>query len=130
MIIVKRFLYILLGIVFLASACTNDATQEKKINTEELLTGRWELRQAIRNNKPAPTMEGTYFDFSTDKSLTTNMMGSDETSTFALQENQVIADNGGLKTTYHIDKITSDSLVLLTTIRGFNFDMTFMKKQE
>ena len=75
-------------------------------------------------------MEGTYFEFKQDNSLTTNMMGSDATAAYTLTEKTIGHTNNGMSTTYQIEKVTQDSLILTTSIRGFDFTLTMLSAEE
>ncbi len=127
-----KHITLFLALVFMSTtACTDDASStENKVPVASLLIGHWELDQAIRNGKVAPTMEGTYFTFNDNNSMRSNMMGSDQASVYNLNDRVITQSSNGVKTEYLVENITSDSLRLTTTIQGFNFDLSMLKAEK
>lgn len=126
----KNTLLIIVGMCLstvLFQACT--ANQETGPSTQQLLEGRWELDSASKNGNPTAMLEGAYFEFTLESKMTTNLLGSDETSPFALKD-KIIQQKSFATLNYEIKKLNTDSLQLLTTIQKVNFDLLLLKKTD
>lgn len=93
------------------------------------LLGRWELQKALRNQKETGNLDGTFFAFREDGKMTTNLTGSEITTDYGLQKNEII-QKGAQATNYQIKSFTDSTLVLVTTMRGIEFQVELVRAPE
>ncbi|MCB0548618.1 MAG: lipocalin family protein [Phaeodactylibacter sp.] len=118
---------LLLSIVLLPVACGNEPEGQ-----QELLLGRWELRQATRNGSPTESLSELYFVFNADGSMNTNLPvpGMSEETKYKLDGRNIYQYSDGLpdELSYFIDEISDSTLVLSTEIRNFRFNFVLEKQ--
>lgn len=107
----------------LVQGCQNEDEQIR-----QLLTGRWELSRAFRNDKSTETLKGTYFVFSAAGKMETNLpVGADAPASFEIRKDRIIEQQSPQKIQYLIKEISDTALVLGLELRGIRFDM-FLKR--
>ena len=103
--------------------CQNEDEQIR-----QMLTGRWELSRAFRNDRATETLKGTYFVFSAAGKMETNLpVGADAPATFTIRKDKIIEQQSPQKIKYLIKEISDTALVLGLELRGIRFDM-FLKR--
>ena len=108
---------LLLSLVsFSISSCKN----EPKINKDDLL-GRWEIREAYRNEKKSEDLMGLFFEFFGDGKMLTNISGATTESLYELKKQTLMQRGGDMDADYEITSLNDTSLVLVTTLREYNF---------
>ncbi len=113
---------LLCSVVFIACG-------SNEVKSQASLTGRWELRKAFRNQKETGNLVGTYFKFGTDGTMETNLTGSEESAEFSLQKNEIL-QKGTPPIKYLIQASDDSSLVLITTMRGIEFELQLARAPE
>lgn len=115
---VNQLLFV--AVLFLCAACGNDTTINKQ---KELLTGRWNLVEGQRNGKVTESLRDTYFEFTGDNSMSTNLpIKGGLNSTYEIEDDLIVQTiNNDLTIKYTIDELTPSILKLSTKIRGFDF---------
>lgn len=111
-----------LFIAMLLFACGN----EEKFDQNTLL-GHWELVNATRDGRRAPSVEGAYFDFMEDGALQTNIASSPETATYKLEGMVIQQRESRFEIDYTIEELTDTTLVLTTELRNAQFRF-FLRK--
>lgn len=124
----KANLILTLIISFLGTLASCVTETKKPDNTVNLIQGKWELSKATRNGNIAPTLQGAFFEFMSDK-MTTNFTGSEETTDFSYSDGKLNQTGGANNIEYIIDLVTNDSLMLSTNIRGYDFKMLLLKNE-
>ncbi len=110
----------LLGLV---QGCQNEDEQIR-----QMLTGRWELSRAFRNDKSTETLKGTFFVFSATGKMETNLpVGADAPAPYKIRKDRIIEQQSPRKIKYLIKEISDTALVLGLELRGIRFDM-FLKR--
>ncbi len=104
-------------------ACQTRNTAE----TAQMLVGRWELVQALRNGNPTESLAELYFEFTADGKLLTNIAGMPEEGTYELKEEQLLQRNTQLDADYTIEEIADSNLTLTTNLRGYAFRFDLKK---
>jgi len=102
-------------------------TEPKAPSTAELIEGKWAIQQGFRNGQRANSLEGLFFEFKPDNQMVSNMFGTEETSTYALNE-MFLTQTGSQEIKYNINKLTEDQLILSTKIQGFDFRLILKKE--
>ena len=117
---------LVLGILllFLAS-CSFDQTEDQKA----LLVGHWDLVEGKRNDKITESLAGTYFEFTQEGKMSTNLpIKGAINSPYVIEENVIIQTIvNDIKIKYAIKELTPTSLILSTNLRGFDFDFSMEK---
>ena len=103
-------------------ACGN----EEKFSQNALL-GNWELVNATRDGRRAPSVEGAYFNFLEDGTLQTNIASSPETATYKVEGMVIQQRESRFEIDYTIEELTDTSLVLITELRNAQFRF-FLKR--
>jgi len=92
-----------------------------------MLTGRWELFKALRNQKATETLDGTYFTFSDAGKMATNLpVGPEGECDFELSGAQV-KQKSAKPLTYNIVELSDSLLTLRIELRGMPFEL-FMRR--
>ncbi len=96
-------------------ACRRDV-QVKADN----LQGRWIVQEAYRNEVLTKTLENAYFEFNTESAMSTNLWPDALEISYAIDGNMLLQKSEEV-VTYTIQKLTTDSLELSSTIRNYRF---------
>ncbi len=87
------------------------------------LQGRWELTRGFRNQRETQTLIGTYFLFSADGKLTTNLpIGIEAPLPYEIAQNTIRHQTSPI-TTYEVLQHTDSTLVLSLSLRGLPFEL-------
>ncbi|MFN7118823.1 MAG: hypothetical protein ACK4TA_18635 [Saprospiraceae bacterium] len=113
---------LILGTISLFACNTNNTAE-----TAQLLVGRWELVQALRNGSPTESLAELYFEFTADGKLMTNITGVPEEGTYELKKEQLLQRNTQIDADYTIEEIADSSLTLTTNLRGYSFQFDLKK---
>ncbi len=118
-----KLITILVTILFIC-ACT-----EEKSEFEDQVYGRWELKEALRNDRPAASLENIFFEFYDDGKMITNfnISGDVESSDYKIVGNRIRQKNDELSPEYIIDEVDDSTLVITTELRNFDFRLTLRK---
>lgn len=97
-------------------------------NNLELLLGKWELKQAFRNERPTESLDDLYMEFFENGQLKTNLMGTEEMYEFDYEKGKVIQKSIHIEpVTYTIESISDSSLILTTSLKNYNFRFVMNK---
>lgn len=102
--------------------------KEKPLLITDLLPGYWELIDAKRNGKDVPSLKGAYFEFDTNKTISTNWSGQQVVSSYHIDGNAIVyqAENKDQKLDFTIN--SQDTLQFTTIMRKiWNFEFTLVK---
>ena len=117
--------HIKLLLFFLASGLLFAACEDNKPDYSQLLPGYWTLSTAERNGEPTQTLEGTWFEFTDDQRVMTNMpVGSSDGYPFELVDKK-IHQKSPMEIVYKIQDISENSLTLKLEARGMEFLLSF-----
>ena len=106
------------------SACGNN--EQFSQNT---LLGSWEVANATRDGRRAPSVEGLYFTFFEDGTLQTNIASSAETAMYKIDGMIIQQRESRFEIDYTIEELSDSSLVLTTELRNAFFRF-FLRKAE
>lgn len=114
---------------FLLMSCGNDGVATKQKN---LLIGHWDLAEGQRNGKVTESLRGTYFEFTEEGKMSTNLPIKG-----GIDSPYVIADGvitqtiiNGIEINYNIVELNEQTLKLTTTLRGFDFVFDLAKEEK
>ncbi|NJL74993.1 MAG: hypothetical protein HC892_08135 [Saprospiraceae bacterium] len=107
-------------------ACTSE--QKTDINTENLV-GRWQLKQAFRNEQPIETMSDLYFSFTTEGNMETNMPTGEGAATYSVSGDKIEQRNDQSQLEYRIEELTETTLILNTQVENFRFRFAMEKTE-
>ncbi len=91
------------------------------------LNGRWEIQEARRNGRVTQSLEGAFFEFRSDGSMLTNLMGKEEEHPYELQQKGILQKSQPKDILYKIDELSDSKLGLSMTIRKFDFQLKLDK---
>jgi hypothetical protein len=118
----------LFGMAFCALLIS--CNSEVVVKNKAMLTGRWELYKALRNQKATETLDGTYFTFSDAGKMATNLpVGPEGECDFELSANQ-IKQKSAKPLTYNIVELSDSTLTLSIELRGMPFELFMHRAAE
>jgi len=100
-------------------ACGGDSVADQ----QNLLTGHWDLKEGQRNGKVTESLRGTYFEFTSEGKMSTNLpIKGGVDSPYFIEDGAIVQTIiNDLKIKYKIVELTPKVLKLTTTLRGFDF---------
>jgi len=116
---------LLLIFSLLLGACINEPPADK-VDKKELLEGRWEIIQALRDEQPTETLSGAYLEFRPGDKMVSNLAGTEEVR-YELNDNTITQVEGRNPLSFGIQSISDSLLVLQMDIRGSGFQLTLQK---
>lgn len=119
-----RFAAALCLVLAILYSCNDEPKTDDRL---ALLTGRWELIQAFRNDTETQTLAGTYFEFGKDGKMQTNLPVQAEPSTPYTLEKDKIKQGGPVPIDYTVKSLTATELTLVMELQGIVFDMRLRK---
>ena len=117
-------IYSFLFLILIICSCEGDDIIQKAD-----LLGQWEIETGFRNGKQTESFTGMYFNFEEEGVLLTNMTGQEETYKYEIDGQSIFQRNGALDADYNVDLLTTDSLILVTTLRTKELKMILSKKK-
>ena len=108
-----------------------NACQEEQSEFKDKVYGRWELTEALRNDRPAASLENIFFEFYEDGKMVTNFnaTGDTQSSEYAISGNRIRQKNNELSPEYIIEEASDTSLILSTELRNFDFKLLLRKEE-
>ena len=116
-----------LCLLMVFSACQSDS---KDTNYEELILGRWEVKEALRNGRPTETLTGAFMEFLPKGRMVSNIGGSPEESAYSMEENVITSHSQRLPADFTIQYLGDSSLVLQFVLRDIPFQFTLSRVPE
>ncbi len=127
MVLLRIFPIFMLGFFFIASC--KDEPQHPNYSVEKL-TGRWELLRGWRNGKIAQTLTGTYYEFTEDEKLRTNLTFTSSAQEmefpYDIDKNE-IHQKSSPPAIYTIDSLTDSTLIFNMLINNVPFRLELTK---
>jgi len=117
--------------VFCLSNCKNDekvASVAEKPMTADDLVGEWTIVEAYKGNQPSKMLEKGLFTFSPTYEFSNNFLGDPSQYPYTFNGRRIKVKNGS-RTSYDVIKLTSDTLVMKTKLRNFDFQFITTKVQ-
>jgi hypothetical protein len=105
-------------------ACQSDS---KDTNYQELILGRWEIVEALRNGRPTETLTGAYMEFYDGGRMVSNIAGAPEESPFSVNGTTLSSKSERMAVDYDIQYLGDSSMVLKATIRDIPFQFTLTR---
>jgi len=113
-------------LLLLLTACGSDTTVQDQ---KALLVGRWNLVEGQRNGKITDSLRDTYFEFTEDGKMSTNLpIKGGMNSPYDIVDNaimQTIINEIQIK--YEIVELTPAALKLTANLRGYDFVFSMEK---
>lgn len=101
--------------------------EEEAAVNPDLLIGRWDIEEALRNNKVTESLSDLYYEFSKDGTMKTNLSGATETGKYELDEQTLVVQDTRMDATYQVETLSDSFLVMSTVLQKFNFKLTFQR---
>ncbi len=119
---------LLLGtLLLLLTACGSDTTVKDQ---KALLEGRWNLTEGQRNGKVTDSLRDTYFEFTADDKMSTNLpIKGGMNSPYDIVDNAIVQTIiNDIQIKYNIVELTPQNLTLTANLRGFDFVFSMEKE--
>ncbi|MBK8490311.1 MAG: hypothetical protein IPL49_05220 [Saprospirales bacterium] len=113
-----------LCLVMVFAACQNDS---KDTNYEELILGRWEIKEAQRNGRPTETLTGAFMEFLPKGRMISNVGGAPEESDYSVEGNVITSHSKRLPADFSIQYAGDSSLVLKFVMREIPFQFSLVR---
>lgn len=120
-------LKILLSISLCICMVSLMSCEEEAVVNPDLLIGRWDIDEALRNNKATESLSDLYYEFSKDGTMKTNLSGATETGKYELDEQTLVVQDTRMDATYQVETLSDSFLVMSTVLQKFNFKFTFQR---
>lgn len=115
--------YILLSLViFIAYSCTNDG---KTAYTSNMLDGRWEIDEALKDGAKSRFLDKGYFEFDSNQMKTNLNPKAENLAEAYTLENNIIKTSFS---TFNVGYLNNDTLKLTTTIKNSDYLLTLLRK--
>ena len=114
-------------LLLLLTACGNDT---KVQDQKALLVGHWNLVEGQRNGKVTDSLRDTYFEFTEDSKMSTNLpIKGGKNSPYDIVENAIVQTIvNDLQIKYEIVELTPRILKMTTNLRGYDFVFSLEKE--
>ena len=120
------FSYFLIVISFL-TVLSCGAGNDKSDNTEsDVIFGKWIMHKASRDGKLTETLKDSYFNFESPNILVNNINRREQAFSFEILDGKIL-QRGSLDLDYDILKFNSDTLILGTQIRDYDFQFFLLR---
>jgi hypothetical protein len=96
----------------------------------EQLAGRWDIKEAFRNERPTESMEALFFEFKPNGRMVTNLIGADVEAAYELKRDKILQRKSDMEADYLIEGFTDTTLTLSTTLRDYKFRFFLHKKSK
>ncbi len=105
--------------------------QKGKNEKVATIIGKWELEEALRNGRPAASLEDIFFEFFADGSMRTNfnLTGNSETGTFEIFKGELRQRETQLHLNYNIIELNDSVLILSTKLRDADFQLLLSRRR-
>lgn len=120
----------------LYSAVLTSCTEKKNTDKSLFLYGRWTVESATRGEKQTDLLNDTWFEFSSEGALETNLPSLEGKTVFSI-EKDIIRKEGRIPVDFTIKEMTDSILILGFEMRSQQFilnlirnDSTFENKSE
>lgn len=112
------------------TSCENDPNANAQKFEENLLVGRWEIVEAFRNGKKIETLTDTFYEFTDEGQMTTNLTPTASPEDFAYQfTGSEIKQEGGAETTFTVENLNDSTLTMSMMIQKFPFKLVLAKAE-
>lgn len=113
-----------LTVALLIMSCESE---EEKI--QQMITGRWTLTEAQRNNRVTESLASLYFIFREEGTMETNLLGTEEMYFYTVSPMEIIQKGPRIDPIkYQINQLSDSSAELSTSMRNFNFVFKLRKE--
>ena len=107
-------------------SCQNETTPEVTFDTN-LLTGKWEVTEAMRRGEPTGTLAGAFMEFKSDGKMVSNILGTNEEANYTVKKG-VIAQKGGRQDIdWTIDTLDANSMTLSMSFNETPFKISLKR---
>ncbi|GEM_PF-709000 len=110
----------LLLLVITGMGCTNGTDQYSSANSlHDQLIGRWDVREAIFNNRPTDRLSGAYLELLSNGTMYTNLGGTRQQGQWSLDHQTLYQQVPGLEAQYEI--VSFQDTLMTATMRIHHF---------
>ncbi len=116
--------------LFGMTSCANEPNEEEQNdtleavlpdNTAQIILGKWVLKEGFRDGNPTETLADTFFEFSEEGKMSTNLGGGNEIVDYNIVENKISQTSSRFPVDYQIENISDSLLMLSMTLRDIPF---------
>lgn len=119
------FLIPIFGIFSCSNEPSNNNTEETAIslpeNVAEMVLGKWELKEGFRNGTKTETLADTYFSFTPEGKMQTNLGGGNELVNYTIEGRTIKHESQKFPADYAIEEIEDNSMTISMTMRDIPF---------
>ncbi|MCB0654552.1 MAG: hypothetical protein KDC57_00380 [Saprospiraceae bacterium] len=114
-------------IVFASFLVLVSCKQEPQVTSDQVV-GAWEVVGAERDGKETETLNGAYFEFSDNGTVTSNYLGEEETSLYSLEASSITQTRPDQShVNFNVERLGLDTMVMTASIRNIPFRFVMKK---
>jgi len=126
----RILLFTFFSITCILLSCLGEP-KEAPLTIDKVLPGYWELINATRNGNPAPTLQGTYFEFDSLGVISTNLTGEQVVTEYTIEDNTILYDGAGKQNKLDFKINSIDTLTFNMVMRKIHkFELTMLKSEK
>ena len=103
-------------------ACSNDEVQDT-----ELILGRWDLQEGLRDGQPTESLDELYFEFFEEGKMRSNITGATVDGSYEINGDQLEQRGGPMEVDYTIQALNDTMLLLTAKIHNRDFKLQFAR---
>jgi len=117
---------LIVPILLLMNSCKQDQPTAT-VHVQDLnLEGTWKMHEAYKGNAQTKLLDNAYFTFTKDAKVSTNVLGDETPYAYTLKNGKLVIGSGS-NSFYNVELVTTDTLILTTRMRNFNFKFITVK---
>lgn len=112
-----------------ANGCTSD-TGNADDELRQQLVGRWDVREAVFQNRPTNRLDGAYLEFRPDGTLYTNLTGTRQQGTWQLEGQKLEQHLPGLDVACELVGIQDTLLMMTMRVHNAHYKLLLQRHRE
>ncbi|MBT8231733.1 MAG: hypothetical protein HKO66_01325 [Saprospiraceae bacterium] len=122
-----RIIFCFFVLFFGFQSCKTDIDPAKKASIVEHMIGDWTVLESTRNNRIAKSLANSEF-YITDTTFSCNFLNGSKAFPYSFDGRKISVMNPE-KSVFTVRFLTTDTLILKTEIKNFDFKFTSVKKE-
>lgn len=114
-----QFVLLVLGLS-LPMACN-----EVEVQDTDLILGRWDLQEGLRDGRPTESLDELYFEFFEEGKMRSNITGATAEGSYEINGDQLEQRGGPMEVDYTIHTLNDSILLLTAKIHSRDFKLQF-----
>lgn len=117
---VTRFFQLVLLVLSLSLTL---ACNEVEVQDTDLILGRWDLQEGLRDGRPTESLDELYFEFFEEGKMLSNITGATVEGSYEIDGDQLEQRGGPMEVDYTIQTLNDTMLLLTAQIHNRKFEL-------